>query len=49
MKESYIAAKIDLEYKRDLKFKEIKRQKCMENEKKLCNVCRYKKICEDVE
>lgn len=46
MKESWIAGQIIAEYKKQQKWKNKARQKCMET---TCDMCRYKYICDNEE
>lgn len=46
---SKIADEIIREMHRDKYYKNKKRAKCVVSKKKQCTVCRYQKICEDVE
>lgn len=49
MRGSIIAGYIDNEYRRKKMFEKKKRQKCIIDEEKKCNICEYKPICEDRE
>lgn len=49
MRGSKIADTIIREMQRDKYYKDKKRAKCMLDNKKQCTICKYKKICEDVE
>lgn len=46
MKGSVLAAQIDQEYRRKQYYKRKTRQKCIVDEKKQCDVCRYEEVCE---
>ena len=48
-KGSYIAEAIEREMRREKYYKFKKRQKCIIDEKKQCDVCKFLKICEDAE
>lgn len=49
MRGSYIAESIIRDMQRDKYYKDKKRAKCIVDNKKQCNVCKYQKICEDAE
>ena len=49
MRGSRIAEQIAIEMQRDKYYKNKKRAKCIIDKKKQCTVCKYQKICEDVE
>ena len=49
MRGSKIAEQIAIEMQRDKYYKNKKRAKCIIDKKKQCTVCKYQKICEDVE
>ena len=49
MSGSWIAENIERDMRREQYYKNKKRAKCIVDEKKQCNVCRYRRICEDAE
>jgi len=49
MRGSRIADAIIREMQRDRFYKDKKKAKCIVDNKKQCTICKYKKICEDVE
>lgn len=50
MKESRIAAQIESDLKREKFYKEkVVRMKCIVDQKKQCDICKYKGICEEKE
>ena len=49
MKGGRTAAIIAAEMRREKYFKNKKRAKCIIDEKKQCEICKYQKICEDAE
>lgn len=49
MRGSWIAENIIRDLRREQYYKDKKRAKCIVDKKKQCTICRYQKICEDVE
>lgn len=49
MHSSVIAREIDKEYRIKKAFEKKKRQKCIIDKEKKCNICAYQSICEDKE
>lgn len=49
MQGSVLAGEIDREYRIKKAFEKKKRQKCIIDQEKKCNICAYQSICEDRE
>lgn len=49
MRGSAIAREIDREYRIKKAFEKKQRQKCIIDQEKKCNICKYQQICEDKE
>lgn len=49
MSGSKIAEQIIRDLRREQYYKNKKRAKCVVDKKKQCTICKYQKICEDVE
>lgn len=48
-RESIIAREIEREYRIKKAFEKKKRQKCIIDQEKKCDICAYQSICEDKE
>lgn len=49
MQGSVLAGEIDREYRIKKSFEKKKRQKCIIDQEKKCDICAYQNICEDRE
>lgn len=49
MRGSSLAKVIDSEYRRKKFFENKRRQKCIIDEEKKCNICSYRQVCENKE